>query len=638
MSDNINFDYKNLSPFKWFVLENFPFIEADFDALTEWQLFCKIGKEINKIIDSQNIVGEQAEILTNAFNNLKNYVDNYFDNLDVQDEINNKLNQMVEDGTLENILLNYTTITKVYNTHQEMIEDSTLLKNSRCKTLGYYNVNDGGGAYYLITDTQPNIYYENLQNGLYAILLNNGTINVNQLGARGDGITNDSSAIQLAINNFNDILFLEKTYLLETPITINNTNSLNIRGINKNSKIKINSNIYAFEFNSLKDKTIENLFFDVNNGGGILKTNNSDLDFDFNIKNINGEIRTSNNEIIKIVNMHHLKIENCYLVNKSSNYTPTALNLDGVVNGTINKNNFSYFEKGIHITNNSGFTNEGLIISENLFYQNKNQIISDNSNTILFYDINNNVFDYCETYGIKLQNVESSIISNNYFGINNENCICVYVRQINNTHTDLSINENKFINYLQTMNNPFIKINDEEDNIQNGLKIIGNGATGFKTFANLNEINYGSILNNTSQTTISPNDFITGNSINNINYDNNQNGGGSKYLHSILNKNRNIYPEYEDVKTEITHNTFFKPSNANGFHLYITFANSSQETQLINLILSKTGVDNLLIGNQSIAPNAIYENFSIFVPAGYSFKYNTTNPSSVIVQNAHVIY
>ena len=632
------FEFKNLTPFKWFVLENFPFIEADFDALTEWQLFCKLGKEINKIIDSQNVVGTEMEKFSQAFIELQNYVNNYFENLDVQDEINNKLNEMAEDGTLENILLNYTTITKVYNTHQEMIEDSTLLKNSRCKTLGYYNVNDGGGAYYLITDTQPNIYYENLQNGLYAILLNNGTINVNQLGAKGDGLTNDSSAIQLAINNFNDILFLEKTYLLETPIIINNTNSLNIRGINKNSKIKINSNIYAFEFNSLKDKTIENLFFDVNNGGGILKTNNSELDFDFTIRNINGEIRTSNNEIIKIVNMHHLKIENCYLVNKSSNYTPTCINLDCVVNGSISKNTFSYFEKGIHITDNSGFTNEGMIINDNLFYQNKNQIISDNTRIILFYDINNNLFDFCETYGIKLQNVESSIISNNYFGSNNENCIMLYIRQITNGHTDLSINENKFINYLQTMNNPFIKINEENDKKQNGLKIIGNHATGFKTFVEVNEVIYGNILNNTSVTSISPNNYLSGNSINNIRYSNNHNGGGAKYLHSQLNENRNLYPEYEDIKSQLTHNTFFKPTNANGFYLYITFANSSQETQLINFILSKTGVDNLQIGNQSIAPNAIYENFSIFVPAGYSFKYTAANPSSVIVQNAHVIY
>lgn len=98
------FNYTNLSPFKWFVLENFPFIEADFDALTNWQLFCKLGKEINKIIDSQNIVGEQAEALTTAFNNLQNYVDNYFENLDIQEEINEKLDDMVEQGTLQNLI------------------------------------------------------------------------------------------------------------------------------------------------------------------------------------------------------------------------------------------------------------------------------------------------------------------------------------------------------------------------------------------------------------------------------------------------------------------------------------------------------------------------------------------------------
>lgn len=100
------FNYTNLTPFKWFVLENFPFIEADFDALTEWQLFCKLGKEINKIINSENTLGTQMENVTNAFIDLQNYVNNYFDDLNVQNEIDNKLNKMVEDGTFDNIINN----------------------------------------------------------------------------------------------------------------------------------------------------------------------------------------------------------------------------------------------------------------------------------------------------------------------------------------------------------------------------------------------------------------------------------------------------------------------------------------------------------------------------------------------------
>lgn len=101
------YDYKNISPFKWFVLENFPFIEDDFDALTNWQLFCKIGKQINKIIESQNEVGHAVEDFTEKFIELNNYVHDYFNNLDVQEEINNKLDTMASDGTLDQLLLPY---------------------------------------------------------------------------------------------------------------------------------------------------------------------------------------------------------------------------------------------------------------------------------------------------------------------------------------------------------------------------------------------------------------------------------------------------------------------------------------------------------------------------------------------------
>lgn len=92
-----DFKYYKLTPFKWFILENFPFIEADFDALTNYELFCKLGKEINKIIDAMNLSGEQVEALTDLVNN-------FFDTLDVQEEINNKLDEMAQDGTLAEII------------------------------------------------------------------------------------------------------------------------------------------------------------------------------------------------------------------------------------------------------------------------------------------------------------------------------------------------------------------------------------------------------------------------------------------------------------------------------------------------------------------------------------------------------
>ena len=107
MNNENEFDYKPLTPFKWFVLQNFPYIDADFDAITNYQLFCKLGEEINKIIDSENVLGEQVENVTNAFNDLKSYVDNYFENLDVQDEIDKKIDEMVEDGTFTNLIKNY---------------------------------------------------------------------------------------------------------------------------------------------------------------------------------------------------------------------------------------------------------------------------------------------------------------------------------------------------------------------------------------------------------------------------------------------------------------------------------------------------------------------------------------------------
>ena len=111
-------DLQKLTPFKFFALTNFPFIEADFDALTNYQLMCKIAEYINQIADRQN---ETIDAFNNletdftqlqvAWNTYKTTIDYkiaqfqaWFDNLDVQEEINTKLDQMAQDGSLSDLV------------------------------------------------------------------------------------------------------------------------------------------------------------------------------------------------------------------------------------------------------------------------------------------------------------------------------------------------------------------------------------------------------------------------------------------------------------------------------------------------------------------------------------------------------
>ena len=82
--------------FRNFVLQNFPFLEDDFDALTDYELFCKIcGYVIEYSKDNEEMKQQIAEFQT------------YFDNLDLQEEVDKKLDEMAEDGTLEDLFKDY---------------------------------------------------------------------------------------------------------------------------------------------------------------------------------------------------------------------------------------------------------------------------------------------------------------------------------------------------------------------------------------------------------------------------------------------------------------------------------------------------------------------------------------------------
>ena len=111
---------------------------------------CKFLEET--VIPTVNENGEAVEELQNLYVELNSYVTNYFDNLDVQEEINNKLDDMVEQGTLQEIISEYLNSKAVFgfDTVADMISATNLINGSYAQTIGYNEKNDGNGSFYFI--------------------------------------------------------------------------------------------------------------------------------------------------------------------------------------------------------------------------------------------------------------------------------------------------------------------------------------------------------------------------------------------------------------------------------------------------------------------------------------------------------
>ena len=106
-------------------------------------------------------------------------------------------------------------------------------------TTGYYGYNDGGAAKYKILDNSyaaDNGSVINLNNGLQAVLIvDNNTINVKQFGAKGDGSTDDSTAIKNAFafngNNKSTVEFVDgATYVAKDKIYIYSNTTVELNG------------------------------------------------------------------------------------------------------------------------------------------------------------------------------------------------------------------------------------------------------------------------------------------------------------------------------------------------------------------------------------------------------------------------
>ena len=273
----------NVPPFVKFVASAVPMV---FDnSLSYYEALCALWKYIQGMTDVINNNATLEEEYIEKFNELKTFVDNYFDNLDVQEEINNKLDAMAEAGTLQEIIDAYldSNITWVFDTVADMKLATNLIDGSDARTLGFYAINDGGGATYHISDTGTANEMDIIAvNTLKAHLILPAILSPEMIGARGDGLTDDTAYFARACE-LSDSILIDKSYVISSTTIPNGTKisgdgtiiatsitvgaNTTIDGIN----ISVPENATAFVINNLgstsnNNDIFNNLTFTCNSG------------------------------------------------------------------------------------------------------------------------------------------------------------------------------------------------------------------------------------------------------------------------------------------------------------------------------------------------------------------------------------
>lgn len=312
----------NLPPFKKMcvTIGNLP--SSFMESMTYYEALVWLYKYFEEtLLPAINTNSEAITELQNAFELLKSYVDNYFENLDVQTEINNKLDEMAESGELENIIAQYIELqtTYTYNNVEEMQEATNLLNGSFVKTMGYYQYNDGGEAYYHVRnvtneDVIDNMFIFALDDvSLVAeLIVKNNKINIRQCGITGDPTEDITTKLTSILSKEVDIYFPNGTYVVSAPLSLN---SHKLIGEDVNNVIikyddteTHNELINSHNINNL---LIENMCFDCGSNTDITKTSINLYDT-INLKIINCEFKNGYGSHLRLNGSDSILIDNCY--------------------------------------------------------------------------------------------------------------------------------------------------------------------------------------------------------------------------------------------------------------------------------------------------------------------------------------
>lgn len=493
-------EYKNMTPFKTWLLyqintwgvNNFPFLENDFDQLTNYGMMMKLMKAVDDNINNQNLVEEDMAKLYGAFTELQKYINDYFDNLDIQEEIDNKLDEMAKSGELSDIIAQYLRVASVlaYDTKASLKSADNLVNGSITRTLGNHQYNDLGGAYYKIrtitsSDVIDDIKILALTNypTLIAEMIKTSRMNVNQYGAYGDGIHDDTEAIQYAINDnqFGTIYFCDGTYLISDTIKtyVDNTKQCNIN-MEKNTVIRASESLPCLiELGGLggNNEGVNNRMRYIS--GGVIDALNCESGIKINenamgitIKDLEIKRFSTYGIYVPVGNTLYssdLLIDNCYINGPGSNNNTYGIYLgrpdNNIVNSRINAVKVCVRANyGGQFLNNVHGLGIGYNVSDNTWF----------NNTVFLHHTNGSCIQitncYCDTFQtfVKSETSDDFNVNNSTFFsyLSNVDCILFDLQNsdtkynIKNNTFDLPTPSSKHIGIKYANFNPQLSLND----------------------------------------------------------------------------------------------------------------------------------------------------------------------------------
>mgnify|MGYP000130483420 CR=1 FL=1 len=97
--------YFEMNPFRFWCQKVLPL--AYDDALSYYEVLCKLSEYLNEMLSNVESLKGDVDNLRKAFEALQEWVNNYFANLDIKGDIKETIIEMVNDGTLTEILKPY---------------------------------------------------------------------------------------------------------------------------------------------------------------------------------------------------------------------------------------------------------------------------------------------------------------------------------------------------------------------------------------------------------------------------------------------------------------------------------------------------------------------------------------------------